>query len=338
MRTVLKWSMERRGCALDSSMTVVSGCPFRSLVVLVLLVHAGGVAQDQVAENSSRNLPVRSSRALPDTVLPVHLMLFPAERPHHPWYEPVTNLPDDWSTAGGLAVREQSLPTLLSVGAATGVLLLTDHATFHASRTFYRNHRFVQKTSDVLVRFGEGTTHIGIAAGFAVYGWLGKDERAVRTASEITEALLATGITVQLLKRMTGRQSPQMALGGTGHWRPFPSLAGYQRSQPSYYSFPSGHIATAMATLTVIAENYPEQHWIRPVGYGVLAGLGISLVNIRYHWFSDLPLGMLLGYTFGRIAAHHDPGGNGGSDTQGRVLVEPSWNQSGAAVSVAWVY
>ena len=74
--------------------------------------------------------------------------------------------------------------------------------------------------------------------------------------------------------------------------------------QPNYYSFPSGHIGTEIAAVTVIAENYPEVWWIRPLGYAGAACLASGLAGLQYHWWSDYPLGIALGYVFGMIAAH----------------------------------
>lgn len=255
------------------------------------------------------------------------------------WHSPITELPGDWFSAGEEALEKKSIPTWLMIGGATATLLLTDHATYHVSRTFYQRHAFVEHMSDAFVQLGEGTTHLGVAAGFGLYGLLTKDDRAVRTGGEVVEGLIATGVAVQLLKRMAGRESPATAPSGTSRWRPFPSLAGYQRNQPKYYSFPSGHIATTMATITVIAENYPEQRWIRPVGYGVLGMVGVSLVNVRYHWFSDLPLGMLLGYTFGELAAHHEtsPGSTGRTQSS-HLALNPSVSREGTGLQVSWSF
>jgi hypothetical protein len=61
-----------------------------------------------------------------------------------------------------------------------------------------------------------------------------------------------------------------------------------------------------MATLTVVAENYPEQRWIRPVGYTLVGALGIGLVAKGMHWYSDLPAGIALGYIFGKVAANRE--------------------------------
>jgi len=68
-----------------------------------------------------------------------------------------------------------------------------------------------------------------------------------------------------------------------------------------YNAFPSGHLTTALATLTVIANNYPEQSWIRPVGYVTCAGLAVGLVAQSIHWWSDFPLAIALGYGFGSL-------------------------------------
>ena len=78
----------------------------------------------------------------------------------------------------------------------------------------------------------------------------------------------------------------------------------YHTHQARYYAFPSGHIATAMAAVTVMSENYPEIGWLKPVGYSLVGLIGVSLVDRGYHWYSDLPLGVVIGHVFGMIAAH----------------------------------
>ena len=151
------------------------------------------------------------------------------------------------------------------------------------------------------------------------------------------EALIASGLVVQVLKRVTGRESPQAATSGTGRWQFFPNIQQYQKHQSKYYAFPSGHITTTMATVTVIAENYPEVGWIRPVGYGIVGLLGISLVNVGYHWYSDLPLGIALGYTFGKIIAHPDgfDVGSAGDPAAAKISFGPSITPAGSGFAMA---
>jgi hypothetical protein len=152
---------------------------------------------------------------------------------------------------------------------------------------------------------GDGWTHLTIATSFLAYGILKKDNRASQTASQLGEAILSTGLVVQALKRTTGRQSPFRSTQDRGRWFLLPAYKSYQSNVSNYDAFPSGHLATAMATVTVIAENYPEYHFIRPVGYGLMGVLGYAMLNNGVHWASDYPLGIALGYGFAKIAVRN---------------------------------
>ena len=224
------------------------------------------------------------------------------------WHSMLSNIPGDWVRTTSFVFSGESLPALGGVALSTGLLLLGDHATYTASHDFIHRSVALNSASNVIMRLGDGRTTVGISALFAICGFVGNDSRALRTASESVEALLASGLVVQVLKHVSGRESPQAATGWRGTWRPFPALGDYNHNQARYYSFPSGHMTTGMATLTVIAENYPEAQWIRPAGYGALSLLAISLVNKGWHWYSDFPLAIATGYSFGKIAAHHESG------------------------------
>ncbi|GAC1374780.1 MAG: hypothetical protein NVS3B25_15030 [Hymenobacter sp.] len=152
---------------------------------------------------------------------------------------------------------------------------------------------------------GDGWTHLAVASSFWIYGGLRKDNRALQTSSQLGEAIFSTGLVVQTLKRLTGRQSPYVATQDRGEWHLFPSYSRYQSFVPNYDAFPTGHLATAMATVTVMAENYPEYHFIRPLGYSLMGLLGYSMLNNGVHWASDYPLGIALGYAFAKIAVRN---------------------------------
>ncbi len=308
-------------------------------VLLLLLAGAAArtMAQDLLPEPEKVFLPPSLLHLSVDTTLSFSAMPAPDRLT---WHSAITNLPADWASAGGTIISPSSLPAIAGIAAATGALLLTDHLTHRPSIRLARTSPFVNDFSDAAVRVGEGSTHLGIAAAFGLYGFLASDHRALSTASQTLEALLATGITVQVLKRIAGRESPAMATRDGGRWRPFPSLRLYQRNQPKYYAFPSGHIATATATLTVIASNYPEQRWITPVGCVALAALGFGLVNVHYHWYSDLPLGIGLGYMFGKIAAGRtDPDDIAAHDAaRSRIVVLPAVEEEGGGVTIALLF
>jgi membrane-associated phospholipid phosphatase len=220
------------------------------------------------------------------------------------WYSMFTELPNNWTRSASLSLRSESVPAIAGIGVLTYALMRTDFETWRGTRRLYRTSPTFNDLTDYTVALGDGRLHLGIATAFAGYGWLGNDPKALRVASQTVEAFLATGITVQLLKRVTGRESPAAASRQTGRWKFFPHPQQYDKHPPSYYAFPSGHISTTMATLTVIAENYPQERWIKPVGYTLIGALGVGLVAKGMHWYSDLPVGIALGYVFGKIAAN----------------------------------
>lgn len=150
---------------------------------------------------------------------------------------------------------------------------------------------------------GNGGTTMLLSGVFYAFGALGQDYRALNTSSELVEALLSLGVITQTIKRVTGRQSPGPAMESGnpgGHWKPFPSLKNYQTNTSNYDAMPSGHVATFMATITVIAENYPEIKWIKPVGYSLMGIMAFEMMSSKVHWASDYPLALLIGYVVGK--------------------------------------
>ena len=258
------------------------------------------------------------------------------------WYSMFTKLPGDWARTGSLLFRSESVPAAAGVGLLTFSFVRMDNQLWRATRRFYRSSQTANQISSDVVALGDGRFNLGIAGAFAGYGWLADDPTALRTASQTVEAFLATGITVQILKRITGRQSPAAATHLTGRWKFLPHLQQYNKHQPSYYAFPSGHISTAMATLTVVAENYPDQRWLKPVGYTLVGALGTGLVAKGMHWYSDLPLGIALGYVFGKIAASPQTLGQptASQNEEGvKVAVSPTFDaQGGAGVHLALAF
>jgi len=153
-----------------------------------------------------------------------------------------------------------------------------------------------------LYYIGDGFTEMAVNAGFYIFGYVRKDNRALQTATQLTEGLFAMGFTTQLIKHITGRQCPFTATKPGGKWEWFPNQFEYQKAVPHYDAFPSGHLATAMMTVTVISSNYPEYKFIKPLGYSLMALCGYQMMNNGVHWMSDYPLALAIGYTFGKIA------------------------------------
>lgn len=163
--------------------------------------------------------------------------------------------------------------------------------------------------NSALYQMGEGGTSIMLAGGLFIYGKISKDYRAVSTAYDISETFITMGLTTQIMKRISGRESPFVATRPGGAWRPFPSFSDYQHNTPKYDGFPSGHLATLMATITVLSYNYPEKKWIKPVGYTLIGMAGWAMMNTEVHWIGDYPLALAVGYLSGKITTmkHRKP-------------------------------
>jgi membrane-associated phospholipid phosphatase len=220
------------------------------------------------------------------------------------WYQMFTNIPGDWAEYYKITFNTSQIPLYAGAAILTAGLVATDEATWQGSNKIYKQSPAVKRWSDIFVKIGDGRTQFGFAGIYALYGFIASDNRALRTGSQIAEAVLASGAVVQVLKHITGRQSPFVSTRSGGRWDFFPNQINYHKHVPSYDAYPSGHITTALATVVVIAENYPEIKWIAPTGYALTGLLAISMVNTGIHWYSDYPLAVILGYSFGMIAAH----------------------------------
>jgi membrane-associated phospholipid phosphatase len=222
------------------------------------------------------------------------------------WHDPFTKLPDDFASFGKNVFTSSNVSTLTGLTMLTLLLMATDHEITTPLHQEYRAQETFHDVAKKITYIGDGEFHLGIAALFGGVGLIINDNRAIRTALQIVESEIVTGLTVQVIKHISGRESPQSASRPGGMFRPFPNINDYHQDQTKYYSFPSGHVSTSMAVLTVIAENYPELKWLKPVGYTVIGLVGVGLVARGWHWLSDYPLAVAIGYTFGKIIANRN--------------------------------
>jgi membrane-associated phospholipid phosphatase len=192
--------------------------------------------------------------------------------------------------------------------------------------------------SNLFAELGDGRSQFGLSAVFALYGWTANDKKALKVASQIAEAVLASGTVVQVLKHSTGRESPIVRSSPTGTWRFLPSPFDYHQRIPAYDAYPSGHVATSLATVIVLAENYPDVKWIRPVGYTLVAGVAVGMVNSGIHWYSDYPLSIALGYYFGMIVAHPDGIAFENDDKAVQISLIPIARPEGAGLSLLMTF
>ena len=257
------------------------------------------------------------------------------------WHAAISNIPGDWLRFAGIAFAPRWAPLMAGTAALTVGLVATDDETWRRSHEWYTGSPTIKHLSDDVEFVGDGRPQFGVAAAFVAYGFLGRDSRALRTGSQIVETILASGTVVQVLKHITGRESPFVSTRPGGRWDLFPNQIDYAKHVPHFDAYPSGHVTTALATVTVVIENYPEWWWARPVGYAAVTLLAVSMGNTGIHWYSDYPLAVVLGYSFGMIAAHPvQTGGLGTESEPGEPkfsvapLIEPE--RAGIIVSVSF--
>ena len=217
------------------------------------------------------------------------------------WHSMITNVPRDISNFPASAFNSKKIPLIAVLAAGTGALMMIDEQGWQTNRRLFNQSTAFHNLSDFGVNLGNEKYHFMVAGLFGAYGLISSDSRSLKTASNLVEVIIASGVTVQLLKRIFGRESPAVATEAGGEWTFFPNLKEYQKHQPKYYAYPSGHLTTLTAAVTVIANNYPEAKWIKPVGYSLIGICGLGLVSRGMHWYSDLPIGFFLGYTFGNL-------------------------------------
>lgn len=256
------------------------------------------------------------------------------------WHKTFTNIPGDWSRFPPLAFRTERVPLIIGIAAMTGVLLVADDAIWKESDRWYKSSKPVADVSDFFEYLGDGRPQFGLAGTFALYGFVTDNKRSLRTASQLVEGILACGIVVQTLKHLTGRESPFVSTVPGGRWDLLPNQIEYHKHVPKFDAYPSGHVATAILTVTIVAENYPEWWWVRPIGYVFVGGIAVGMGNTGIHWYSDYPLGLALGYGFGMIVSHPEllsTDTSSGNDKAG-LTVGPYLGWRGTGLSLAYSF
>jgi hypothetical protein len=158
-------------------------------------------------------------------------------------------------------------------------------------------------TAGWLYFMGDGTIPIVMSIGFLGGGYLGDNNHLYNTGIEMAAGLLTGSIFDQVVKHIAGRESPSAATQDRGRFRPFPNLKAYAANTSSYDAMASGHIMTATVMFTVIEQEYPEYNaYLYPLEAVWLGALGFGMINVGVHWASDYPLGIAMGYVFGKSA------------------------------------
>jgi hypothetical protein len=200
--------------------------------------------------------------------------------------------------------KNTTAPTTIGLGiagsiAATAFLIQYDQDTYNEIHGWREKSATIRKVSPLVTNMGDGAFSIGLFGGFAGYGLIFKDRKAVEVGKIGTESFLLTGITVQLLKHVFGRERPSDATRPGGFWNGpyafFSKRSSGKRGLAAFDAFPSGHTTTAFAAATTISDFYTDP-WVSYTCYSLASLVAVSRVMERTHWLSDCFVGAIIGH------------------------------------------
>ena len=216
--------------------------------------------------------------------------------------------------------------------AVTALLFHYDQDIYNEIHSWRENSIVVRKVSPVITNLGDGMFSAGLFVGFAGYGLISKDKKAVEVGKIGIESFLLTGVTVQLFKYLCGRERPSDATRPGGFWHgPFAYLDKHKRGTrglSAFDSFPSGHTTTVFAAATTISDFYTEP-WVSYTCYSLATAVAVSRVIESTHWMSDCFVGAIIGYYGTKLIEKLNYGYNGVT-----VLPQADGHQYGLLLSV----
>jgi membrane-associated phospholipid phosphatase len=182
---------------------------------------------------------------------------------------------------------------LLPLGAATGVLIGSDHHTMTSLIRINANDQSHFNTlSDA------GVVALG-ALPASMYFWsLFNDAPQAHETGLLTGEALADSLAVTGVARLIARRDRPAVNDAEGH---------FFSSGATESSFPSNHATAAWAMASVIGDEYPG--WLtRTAVYGLAAGVSVSRVLADQHFPSDVLVGSATGWLIGHYIyrAHHN--------------------------------
>jgi hypothetical protein len=182
--------------------------------------------------------------------------------------------------------------------AVTAIMVQYDQQIYDDLYAWKMNNKLVKEVSPVITDLGDGTFSAGLFAGWAGYGLIFRDKKAVEVGKIGLESFLFTGFAVQVFKHLCGRERPSHSTRPGGFWHgPFAYLSEPKGGKgiANFDAFPSGHTTTVFAAATTISDFYTEP-WVSYTCYSLATLTAISRVTESTHWISDCFVGAFIGY------------------------------------------
>ena len=198
----------------------------------------------------------------------------------------------------------------LITGAAVGItaaLIHFDGDIDDWARVQKQKHNWVNKSSPVITNFG-GDWGVYSVVATGLISAVCKNEKGVQTSLLATQAMTTSGVWVNIIKILTGRERPKadytFSKKESGAWYgPFSAWdqdLAVRKPVSEFDAFPSGHTATAFSIATVFATQYKDIKAVPIICYSAATLVGLSRLTEHQHWASDVFVGGILGYLCGK--------------------------------------
>ena len=210
---------------------------------------------------------------------------------------------------------KQSAKQWIMTGAAIGItatLIHVDNRIDEWARVQKSEHKWVNKSSPVITKFGGSWGVYSVIAAGALSA-VCKNEKGLQTSLLATQAMITSGVWVNIIKILTGRERPiadytfSKTAGGAwyGPFSKWDQDLKIRKPVSEFDAFPSGHTATAFSIAAVFASQYKDIKAIPVICYSVATLVGISRLTEHEHWASDVFVGGIIGYLCGKQVVNH---------------------------------
>jgi membrane-associated phospholipid phosphatase len=183
-------------------------------------------------------------------------------------------------------------PALYVLGATAALIALDPFDTPFLQQPSFQQRPAVRRLNRVLSGGNMALLINAVPAAFFIRGLVRRNSYAWQTGLLAGEAAANAEIVAVSMKHMNGRKRP-IEVGADGDFtRTW--FCTRNRAIDGSGCFPSGHTASSFAVATVIAERYRGWGWL---AYGVAGIIGVSRLNARAHFPSDVFFGAAVGYS-----------------------------------------
>lgn len=174
----------------------------------------------------------------------------------------------------------------LTVGATFGAMQFDN-----AVKDFTQANKLHNSPVHVLIGrfYGEPITPLVLSSYFIVNANSTGNRYHKKLGFEIMQSTLFAAVTTQILKSLLGRERPRSTDDNY-------NFTGPTLYNNDFFSLPSGHTTIAFALSTVLSEN-SSSDFLKIVSYLPAILSAYSRIYENQHWFSDVVLGGIIGFT-----------------------------------------